>query len=104
MGNTRSREGCDQTKETEEDAGRGDPTGEVSSRGSRATASGFGGLRLDGIVGISEDSDGEGDISLEPGVGNRGDISGDIASRGGEAEKLEGASGKSEGAADMVES
>ncbi|KAF2567420.1 hypothetical protein F2Q70_00024200 [Brassica cretica] len=103
MGNTRSRESGEETKETEEDAGRGDPTGEVSSRGSRATASGFGGLRLEGIVGMAEDSDGEGDISLEPGVGNRGEISGDIAS-GGEAEKLEGASGKNEGAADMVES
>ncbi|KAH0828854.1 hypothetical protein HID58_031405 [Brassica napus] len=104
MGKTRSRESGDETKETEEEAGRGDPTGEESSRGSGETASGFGGLRLEGIVGMSKDSDGEGDVSLEPGVGNRGDISGDIAS-GGEAEKLEGASGKNVGAADdMVES
>lgn len=102
MSKTRSRESGDETKETEEEAGRGDPTGEKSSRGSVETASGFGGLRLEGIVGMTEDSDGEGDISLEPGVGNRGEISGDIA--GGEAEKLQGASGKIEGAADMVES
>ncbi|CAH2057605.1 unnamed protein product, partial [Thlaspi arvense] len=91
------------SRESEEEAGRGDPTGEESGRGSGDTASGFGGLRLEGIVGIAEDSDGEGDISLEPGVGNRGKVSGDIA--GGEAEKLqgEGASGKNEGAADMSE-
>ncbi|CAH8350917.1 unnamed protein product [Eruca vesicaria subsp. sativa] len=97
-----SGESGDGTKETEEEARRGDTTGEESSRGSGEKASGFGGLRLEGIVGMAEDSDGEGDISLEPGVGNKGDISGDIAS-GGETEKLEGASGKNEGAADMVE-
>lgn len=103
MRRTRSRdESCDETKQTEEEAGRGDPTGENSSRGSWETASGFGGLRLEGIVGMIEDSDGEGDISLEPGVGNRGEVSGDMA--GGEAEKLDGASGKNEGAADMVDS
>lgn len=103
MRKTRSREESgDETKQIEEEVGRGDPTGENSSRGSWETASGFGGLRLEGIVGITEASDGEGDISLEPGVGNRGETSGDMA--GGEAEKLEGASGKNEGAADMVES
>uniref|UniRef100_A0A1J3G857 Uncharacterized protein n=1 Tax=Noccaea caerulescens TaxID=107243 RepID=A0A1J3G857_NOCCA len=102
MRKTRSREIGDETKETEEEAARGDPTGEESSRGSGETPSGFGGLRLEGIVGMTEDSDGEGDISLEPGVGNNGEMSGDID--GGVAEKLQGASGRNEGAADMVES
>ena len=103
MSRTRSRdESCDETKQTEEEAGRGDPTGETSSRGSGVTTSGFGALRLEGIVGMIDDSDGEGDISLEPGVGNRGEVSGDMA--GVEAEKLDGASGKNEGAADMVDS
>ncbi|EOA28280.1 hypothetical protein CARUB_v10024474mg, partial [Capsella rubella] len=95
MRKTRSREETgDEAKLIEEEAGRGDPTGESSSRGSGETASGFGGLRLEGIVGIIEASAGDGDISLEPGVGNRGDTSGDMA--GGEAEKLDGASGKYE--------
>ncbi|XXG79320.1 hypothetical protein AAC387_Pa09g0419 [Persea americana] len=73
-----------------------DPDGETSVLGlGPASASGFGGLRFDGIVGIK--SPGEGATPL--GEGSRGLMSG--ASSGGSGTDI-GASGSNAGAADMV--
>ncbi|XP_019056703.1 PREDICTED: uncharacterized protein LOC109116192 [Tarenaya hassleriana] len=81
-------------KETEEEEkGGADPDGERASSEAGASvpaASGFGGLRLEGMVGMTEeDSDGEGDISPT------GDGVGDTEDKGG--------SGHDAGAADMAD-
>lgn len=104
MGKIRSRESGDEIKEIEEEVGRGDFMGEELSRGLGEMVFGFGGLRFEGIVGMLKDFDGEGDVLFEFGVGNRGDIFGDIVFRG-EVEKFEGVLGKNVGVVDdMVES
>lgn len=83
--------------ETEDETGK-DPYGVEADSGPGAIiTSGFGGLRLEGIVG-RDDSVGEGAMPL--GVGNKGVMSGDKA--GAEATGL-GALGKNAGAADIVE-
>ncbi|KAF3663410.1 hypothetical protein FXO38_10651 [Capsicum annuum] len=67
-------------------------------RGPGATiASGFGGLRLEGIVGIEESL---GASSEPPGEGNRGVISGESAESGGEDV---GGFGSNAGAAEILE-
>ncbi|XP_057963520.1 uncharacterized protein LOC131154784 [Malania oleifera] len=90
--------GLDKGGEAEEGSGK-DPVGEVgiSGVGASMAPSGFGGLRLEGMVG-SEDSAGEGTSPPAAGEGNRGVMSGERA--GGDDR---GASGSNAGAAEMVE-
>lgn len=79
-----------------EDESGNDPTGENATAGPGApVASGFGGLRLEGIVGIEESL---GESSEPPGEGNRGVMSGDNA-----GDDAKGESGNNAGAAEIVE-
>lgn len=72
-----------------------EPEGEIAESGpSETTSSGFGGLGVEGMVGI-EDPVGTG--CTPPGVGKRGEMSGDNGWKGGRA-----GFGKTAGDAEMV--
>ncbi|XP_041022550.1 uncharacterized protein LOC121263623 [Juglans microcarpa x Juglans regia] len=80
--------------ETDEDSGKDSDGGKAASCAGATVESGFGGLRLAGMVG-SDDSDGG--SATPPGEGNKGLMSGE---RAGEDT---GALGNNAGAAEMVE-
>ncbi|KAJ7977495.1 Major capsid protein [Quillaja saponaria] len=83
-----------EVRATVDEVGRGSDGGRAKPGPPAAVESGFGVLGLEGIMGNEEDSLGE--KATPPGEGNRGVISGDIV-------EATGATGKTAGAADIVE-